>query len=55
VVLTATLLSTPFMPPPKGASGFAITALAAYAALAGLAAWVDRKRGRSLRGAARPT
>jgi hypothetical protein len=43
-VLTAILLSTPFMPPPSGASGFAIFALVAYVVLAGLAAWVDRRR-----------
>jgi hypothetical protein len=44
VVLTALLLSTPFMPPPSGPSGFAISALAAYVVLAGVAAWVDRRR-----------
>jgi hypothetical protein len=43
-VLTAVLLSTPFMPPPSGPSGFAVTALVAYVALAGFAAWVDRRR-----------
>jgi hypothetical protein len=41
--LTAVLLSTPFMPPPSGPAGFAITALVAYVALAGVAVWVDRR------------
>ena len=41
-ILTAVLLSTPFMPPPSGGAGFAVFALAAYAALALLAAWIDR-------------
>jgi hypothetical protein len=41
--LTALLLSTPFMPPPSGPAGFAISALAAYVALAGVAVWVDRR------------
>jgi len=43
-ILTAVLLSTPCMPPPSGATGFAVFALAAYAALALLAAWIDRRR-----------
>jgi hypothetical protein len=43
-VLTAVLLSTPFMPPPSGPNGFAVFALVAYVALAGFAAWVDRRR-----------
>jgi hypothetical protein len=42
-LLTAVLLSTPFMPPPSGASGFAVFALVSYAVLAALAAWVDRR------------
>jgi len=46
-VLTATLLSTPFMPPPSSPTGFAITALVAYVALAALAAWVDHRRARA--------
>jgi hypothetical protein len=41
--LTALLLSTPFMPPPSGPAGFAVSALAAYVAIAGVAAWVDRR------------
>ena len=40
-VITAVLLSTPFMPPPSGPAGFAIFALVAYVAIAGAAAWVD--------------
>jgi len=43
-VLTAVLLSTPFMPPPSGPNGFAVFALVAYVALAVFAAWVDRRR-----------
>jgi hypothetical protein len=43
-ILTAVLLSTPFMPPPAGAIGFAVFALAAYVALALLARWIDRRR-----------
>jgi hypothetical protein len=43
-ILTAVLLSTPFMPPPSSAVGFAVFALGAYAALALLAAWIDRRR-----------
>ena len=46
VLLTAMLLATPFMPPPKGGAAFAATALCSYVALAGAAAWVDRARGR---------
>jgi hypothetical protein len=42
--LTVVLVSTPFMPPPSGPAGFAVSALAAYIALAGVAAWVDRRR-----------
>src|SRR5262245_5782408 len=49
VVLVATLLSTPFVPPLSGPAGFAISALMAYAALAAVAAWVDRPRRRALR------
>jgi hypothetical protein len=44
VILTALLLSTPFMPPPAGPRAFAVSALVAYVALAGLAAWVDHRR-----------
>jgi membrane-bound metal-dependent hydrolase YbcI (DUF457 family) len=47
-ILTAVLLSTPFMPPPSGPVGFAIFALAAYVGLAVLAAWVDRRRAQGL-------
>jgi hypothetical protein len=47
-VLAAVLLSTPFMPPPSGPNAFAITALVAYLALAAAAAWLDRRRSRSL-------
>jgi hypothetical protein len=43
-LLTAVLLSTPFMPPPSGPAGFALFALAAYGALAALAAWFDHRR-----------
>jgi hypothetical protein len=43
-VLTATLLATPFIPPPEGPNGFAILALVSYATLAAIAAWVDRRR-----------
>ncbi len=43
-ILTAVLLSTPFMPPPSSGTGFAVFALGAYAALALLAAWIDRRR-----------
>jgi len=43
-VLTAILLSTPFMPPPSGPVGFAIFALAAYVLIAAVAAWFDRGR-----------
>ena len=43
-VLTATLLATPFMPPPEGPTAFAIMALVSYAALAAIAAWVDHRR-----------
>lgn len=42
--LTATLLVTPFFPPPKSGEAFAIFALVSYAVLAGVAAWVDRRR-----------
>lgn len=42
-ILTAILLSTPFMPPPSGPSAFAVTALVSYVVLAGFAAWVDRR------------
>jgi hypothetical protein len=41
--LTAVLLSTPYMPPPSGPANFAVTALVAYVALAGVAVWVDRR------------
>jgi hypothetical protein len=44
-ILTATLLSTPFMPPPSSPAGFAVSALVAYGGLALFAAWVDRRRG----------
>jgi hypothetical protein len=44
VLLTAILLSTPFMPPPAGPRAFAATALVGYALLAGAAAFVDRRR-----------
>jgi hypothetical protein len=43
-VLTAILLSTPFMPPPSSPNGFAVFALTAYLILAGVAAWVDHRR-----------
>jgi membrane-bound metal-dependent hydrolase YbcI (DUF457 family) len=43
-VLTAVLLSTPFSPPPSSPAAFAVTALVAYAVLAGFAAWVERRR-----------
>src|SRR5262245_6383987 len=42
--LTAVLLSTPFMPPPSSPAGFSVFALLAYLVLAGVAAWVDRRR-----------
>jgi hypothetical protein len=42
-LLTAVLVSTPFTPPPSGPAAFAITALVAYVALAGVAAWIDRR------------
>lgn len=42
-ILTAVLLSTPFMPPPSNAAGFAVFALVAYVGLALLAAWIDRR------------
>jgi hypothetical protein len=45
-VLTATLIATPFLPPPDGPTGFAILALISYAALAAMAAWVDHRRAR---------
>jgi hypothetical protein len=44
IVLTAVLLSTPFMPPPSSPNAFAISALVGYVVLAGFAAWVDRRR-----------
>jgi hypothetical protein len=44
VVLTAILLATPFMSPPRSPAAFAITALVSYVALALFAAWVDRRR-----------
>jgi len=43
-LLTVALLSTPFMPDPSSAAGFAVTALVAYVGLSVLAAWVDRRR-----------
>jgi hypothetical protein len=43
-LLTAALLSTPLMPNPSGAAGFAVTALVSYFGLALLAAWVDHRR-----------
>jgi hypothetical protein len=46
-VLTAVLLSTPFMPPPSGPAAFAVTALVAYVVIAGVAAWVDRRVSRN--------
>jgi len=42
--LTATLLATPFLPPPDGPTGFAILALVSYAALAAIAARADHRR-----------
>ncbi len=44
VVLLVLAVVTPFMPPPGSAAAFAAQALAAYAALAVLAEWMDRKR-----------
>lgn len=46
-VLTLVLLSTPFMPPPASPAAFAVFALVSYAALAGVAAWVDRRVSRA--------
>jgi membrane-bound metal-dependent hydrolase YbcI (DUF457 family) len=43
--LVALTLATPFMPPPSSPTEMAITMLAAYAVLAGAAAWIDRARG----------
>jgi hypothetical protein len=43
-LLTAVLLSTPFMPAPPSVPAFAIFALVSYVALALLAAWIDRRR-----------
>jgi len=42
-VLTVVLLTTPFMPPPSGPAGFAVSALVAYLVIAGVAAWIDRR------------
>ena len=46
-VLTAVLLSTPFMPTPAGPAAFAVFALVAYVVLAGVAAWIDRRVSRA--------
>jgi hypothetical protein len=43
-LLTAVLLSTPFMPNPSSAAGFAVMALASYVVLALVAAWVGQRR-----------
>ena len=43
-LLTAVLLSTPFMPTPTSVPAFAIFALVSYVALALLAAWIDHRR-----------
>jgi len=43
-VLLVLAVATPFMPEPSGGMGFAVQALAAYAVLAALAEWMDRKR-----------
>ncbi|HWM84578.1 MAG TPA: hypothetical protein VNO33_02045 [Kofleriaceae bacterium] len=45
-VLAALAVAAPFAPPPGGPRDFAFSALASYFVLAGLAAWVDRRRNR---------
>ena len=42
--LIALTLATPFMPPPANPVELAFSMLAAYAVLAGAAAWIDRAR-----------
>jgi hypothetical protein len=44
IILVALAIATPFMPPPGTGAAFAVQALGAYAALAALAEWMDRKR-----------
>jgi hypothetical protein len=49
-VLTAVLLSTPFMPPPSSPAAFAVSALAAYLVLAAVAAVALRTPARTAQG-----
>jgi hypothetical protein len=44
VALAGLAAVMPFLPPPSGPRDFAVQALAAYAALAAAAAWIDRRR-----------
>jgi hypothetical protein len=43
-VVAALAVATPFMPPPSSPTEMAISMLAAYFAIAGAAAWIDRAR-----------
>jgi hypothetical protein len=43
VVLVALTVATPFFPPPASGADFAHQALVGYVALAGIAAWLDRR------------